>query len=150
MGDASTDPARGAILRAGTQDRCEDFMTRDLLVSLTGLMLIAAAGAANAEPIGLRPYPAAKAPAMSLARDAAIQISRPGLSLPVRYANAPAQLPRGIAKTSVESRIAGDGPVASAGVLCGLKPSADYSGAGTARGYDNDGRFVGAKLAFSF
>jgi hypothetical protein len=35
-------------------------------------------------------------------------------------------------------------------VLCGIQPSADYSGIGTARGYDNDGRFVGAKLAFSF
>jgi len=26
----------------------------------------------------------------------------------------------------------------------------DDSGVGTARGYDNEGRFVGAKLAFSF
>lgn len=107
-------------------------------------------GAAQAQT-PLKPYAiAAKPPMMSLARDAALQASRPDLSVPVRYANAPAQLPRGIAKTSVESRLAGDGPVASAGVLCGLKPSADYSGMGTARGYDNDGRFVGAKLAFAF
>lgn len=107
-------------------------------------------GAAQAQT-PLKPYAiAAKPPMMSLARDAALQASRPDLSLPVRYANAPAQLPRGIARTSVESRLAGDGPVASAGVLCGLKPSADYSGMGTARGYDNDGRFVGAKLAFAF
>lgn len=104
-------------------------------------------GAAQAQT-PLKPYAiAAKPPMMSLARDAALQ---PGLSVPLRYANAPAQLPRGIAKTSVESRLAGDGPVASAGLLCGLKPSADYSGMGTARGYDNDGRFVGAKLAFAF
>jgi hypothetical protein len=119
------------------------------LTLLAGLLLVA--GAAHAETVGLKPYPTvAKAPAMSLARDAALRISRPDLSVPVRYANAPVQLPRGIAKTSVESRIAGDGPVASAGVLCGLKPSADDSGMGTARGYDNDGRFVGAKLAFAF
>jgi len=125
-------------------------MTRTLTV-LAVLASITAAGGAHAETIGLKPYAiTAKAPAMSLARDAAMQISRPDLSVPVRYANAPVQLPRGIAKTSVESRIASDGPVASAGVLCGLKPSADYSGMGTARGYDNDGRFVGAKLAFAF
>jgi hypothetical protein len=123
-------------------------MTRTLIL-LAGLALTATA--AHAETIGLKPYAiTAKVPAMSLARDAAMQISRPDLSVPVRYANAPVQLPRGIAKTSVESRIAGDGPMASAGVLCGLKPSADYSGVGTARGYDNDGRFVGAKLAFTF
>jgi hypothetical protein len=121
-------------------------MTRTL-TALAGLALITVAGGAHAETFGLKPYPA-QAPMMSLARDAAI--SKPGVSLPVRYANAPLQLPRGIAKTSVESRVAGDGPMASAGLLCGLKPSADYSGAGTARGYDNDGRFVGAKLAFSF
>jgi hypothetical protein len=125
-------------------------MTRALIL-LTSLALTAVAGGAYAQTVGLKPYAiTAKAPAMSLARDAAMQSSRPDLSVPVRYANAPAQLPRGIAKTSVESRIAGDGPVASAGVLCGLKPSADYSGMGTARGYDNDGRFVGAKLAFTF
>lgn len=125
-------------------------MTRTLTF-LAGLVLVAAAGAAHAEPSGLKPYAIpAKAPIMSLARDAAMQSSRPDLSVPVRYVNAPVRLPRGIARTSVESRIAGDGPVASAGVLCGLKPSADYSGIGTARGYDNDGRFVGAKLAFTF
>lgn len=121
------------------------------LTLLAGLILIATTGGAHAEAVGLKPYAIpAKAPMMSLTRDAAMQSSRPDLSVSVRYANAPAQLPRGIARTSVESRIAGDGPVASAGVLCGLKPSADYSGIGTARGYDNDGRFVGAKLAFTF
>ncbi len=121
------------------------------LTLLAGLILIATSGGARAEAVGLRPYAIpAKAPMMSLARGAAMQSFRSDLSVPVRYANAPVQLPRGIARTSVESRIAGDGPLASAGVLCGLKPSADDSGMGTARGYDNDGRFVGAKLAFTF
>ena len=119
-----------------------------LFLILTTATLLA--GAAQAQT-ALKPYPTpVRAPMMSLSRDAAMHISKPDVSLPVRYASAPAQLPRGIAKTSVESRIAGDGPVASAGVLCGLKPNADYSGMGTARGYDLDGRFVGAKLAFTF
>lgn len=122
--------------------------TLTLLASLT---LVAAASAAHAETFGLKPYAVPSGlPRVSLARDAAMAISRPDLSVPVRYANAPTPLPRGIARTSVEGRLAGDGPVASAGVLCGLKPSADDSGMGTARGYDNEGRFVGAKLAFTF
>ena len=125
-------------------------MTRVLTV-LAGLALITTDGGAHAETLSLKPYAIkAKVPMMSLARDAAMQISKPDLPVAVQYANAPLQLPRGIARTSVEGRLAGDGPVASAGVLCGLKPNVDDSGIGTARGYDNDGRFVGAKLAFSF
>lgn len=66
----------------------------------------------------------------------------------LRYANAPAPLPRGVARTAIERRAGGvSGGI---GVLCGIQPSADTSGVGTARGYDNDGRFVGAKLGFSF
>ena len=126
------------------------------LTLLTGLLVIVAGGA-QAQTGGLTPYALAphalapKAPMMSLARDvAAFQVAKSAAVVPLRYAHAPLILPRGIAKTSVESRLAGDGPVASAGLLCGLKPSADDSGIGTARGYDNDGRFVGAKLAFRF
>lgn len=119
-----------------------------LFLILTATTLLA--GAAQAQT-ALKPYPTSvRAPMMSLARDTAIKFSKSDVSVPVRYANAPVQLPRGIARTSVESRIAGDGPMASAGVLCGLKPNADDSGMGTARGYDLDGRFVGAKLAFTF
>ncbi len=66
----------------------------------------------------------------------------------LRYANARPPLPRGVARTAIEGR---DGAVSGGiGVLCGIQPSADTSGIGTARGYDNDGRFVGAKLGFSF
>lgn len=66
----------------------------------------------------------------------------------LRYANARPPLPRGVARTAIERR---DGAMsAGVGVLCGIQPSADTSGVGTARGYDNDGRFVGAKLGFSF
>lgn len=126
-------------------------MTRTLTL-LTGLLVMAAGGGAQAQTSGLTPYALApKAPMMSLARNAAaFQVAKSAAVVPLRYAHAPLILPRGIARTSVESRLAGDGPVASAGLLCGIKPSADDSGIGTARGYDNDGRFVGAKLAFSF
>ncbi|MBU4436283.1 MAG: hypothetical protein KKC14_17925 [Alphaproteobacteria bacterium] len=126
-------------------------MTRHLILAGAGLVLIAAGGGAHAQTIaGLKPYALpAKVPAMSLMRDGAL-MSKADIAVPVLYANAPAQLPRGIARTSVEHRAAANGPVASAGVLCGLKPSVDYSGAGTARGYDPDGKFVGAKLAFTF
>ncbi len=66
----------------------------------------------------------------------------------LRYAQARAPLPRGVARTAIERQQGGvSGGI---GVLCGIQPSADTSGVGTARGYDNDGRFVGAKLGFSF
>ena len=127
-------------------------MTRHAILPLAGLVLIAAGGGAHAQTIaGLKPYAVpAKAPAMSLMRENGGLMSKADIAVPVLYANAPVQLPRGIARTSVEHRAAGNGPVASAGVLCGLKPSVDDSGAGTARGYDPEGKFVGAKLAFTF
>jgi len=98
-----------------------------------------AAGAAHAET---------KAPAISLAQPAKpLDLTAPGL--PVLYSRAPAPLPPGIARTSVERRISDDG-VLSSGVLCGIQPSADTSGASRARGFDPDGKFVGAKMAFKF
>ena len=56
----------------------------------------------------------------------------------------------GIAKTSVDYRLSKDGAVGSLGFLCGLKPSADRSGAAQAYGVDATGRFVGAKLRVAF
>lgn len=102
----------------------------------TALPIILAAGAVHAET--------AKRPALSLKPSA----PTPAMSFAVAYDRAPVILPRGIAKTSVEREEGG--VTGSAGVLCGLKPNADTSTIGTARGYDSDGRFVGAKLAFSF
>ncbi|KQY27791.1 hypothetical protein ASD38_17115 [Caulobacter sp. Root487D2Y] len=99
----------------------------------------ALAGVAQAE--ATRP-----APRLSLAPAKPLDLTAPGL--PVLYSRAPTPLPPGVARTSVESK-AGDA-VLGAGLLCGLKPNADDSGAGRARGYDPDGKFVGAKLAFSF
>lgn len=107
-------------------------------LSLIGVIALAATGArAEISPAPsplsflVRPGPARSAPA-----------------IPLRYAQAPAELPRGVARTSVERREGG--VTGAAGVLCGLQPNADDSGFGSARGYEREGRFVGAKLAFSF
>lgn len=57
----------------------------------------------------------------------------------------------GVAKTAVEyGRTKDGGAASSVGFLCGLKPSADRSGAGQAYGVDPTGRFVGAKLRVAF
>lgn len=101
----------------------------------------------------VRAQTASKPPAISLARPAsqgatkALDLAAPGL--PVLYSRAPTPLRPGIARTSVERAISGDG-VLSSGVLCGLQPNADTSGAARARGFDPDGKFVGAKMAFRF
>ncbi|NQE62258.1 hypothetical protein [Caulobacter sp. RHG1] len=105
------------------------------------LPMIMAASASQAETLTAHPQ-TAKRLALS-----PVPSTSP-MSFAVAYAQAPIILPRGIAKTSVE-RSEG-GVTGSAGVLCGLKPNADSSTIGAARGYDSDGRFVGAKLAFSF
>ena len=91
---------------------------------------------------------AAQAQAISLAQPVRpLDLSAPGL--PVLYSRAPPPLPPGVARTSIERRVAGDG-VLSSGLLCGIQPSADTSGASRARGFDPDGKFVGAKMAFRF
>lgn len=109
---------------------------------LIALGLALTAGAVHAETAG-------GVPALSLARPAAgqpLDLAAPGL--PLLYSRAPAPLPPGVARTSVERR-ASD-VTGSAGLLCGLQPNADTSGAATARGYDPDGKFIGAKLALRF
>jgi hypothetical protein len=108
---------------------------RFLLIAACAL----AAGAAHAET---------QTPALSLAKPAKpLDLTAPGL--PVLYSRAPAALPPGIARTSVERQLTGDS-VLSSGLLCGMQPSADTSGAARARGFDPNGKFVGAKMAFRF
>ncbi|MBO9708637.1 MAG: hypothetical protein J7521_10520 [Caulobacter sp.] len=84
-------------------------------------------------------------PALSLARPGLV-LSRP--AMPVLYDRAPTPLPAGVARTSVEH--GADGVTGSAGLLCGIQPSADTSGAARARGFDPEGKFVGGKVAFRF
>jgi hypothetical protein len=115
------------------------------MIRILGLAVALIAASAEAETIPPYPKAPAERPALSLMRP---DLMRPVAPVAMHYAQAPAPLPRGVARTSVE-RSEG-GITGSAGVLCGLKPNADASTIGTARGYDSDGRFVGAKLAFSF
>jgi hypothetical protein len=70
------------------------------------------------------------------------------LSLPAADAEAYALKRAGLARTAVERRA--DDVTAALGFLCGLKDSADRSGAATARGVDPHGRFLGAKLSLRF
>ncbi|MBC7669424.1 MAG: hypothetical protein H7236_13475 [Gemmatimonadaceae bacterium] len=77
-----------------------------------------------------------------------LDLASPRAAFPLRYSRAAPPLPPGVARTSVEAGT--DSVTGSAGLLCGLQPSADTSGAAMARGYDPDGKFVGAKLALRF
>jgi hypothetical protein len=122
-------------------------MTRYRVLSAFALTALATLCGGAAPAQAQAQAQAAKAP-ISLAQAAKpLDLSAPGL--PVLYSRAPTPLPPGIARTSVERRVAGDG-VLSSGVLCGIQPSADTSGASRARGFDPDGKFVGAKMAFKF
>lgn len=110
-------------------------------LALTTALGLAGAACAEVQPPAYSPV--AKAPNLS----APLNL-KPSGPIALRYAQAPAPLPRGVARTAIERRQGGVS--GGLGVLCGIQPSADTSGVGTARGYDNDGRFVGAKLGFSF
>jgi len=117
-------------------------VVRRLFLSALAAFLMSA-GVAQAEAQVQMGRPA---PRLSLAPARPLDLTAPGL--PVLYSRAPTPLPPGVARTSVEGR-AGDAML-GAGLLCGLKPNADDSGAGRARGYDPDGKFVGAKVGFRF
>jgi len=67
----------------------------------------------------------------------------------VTFASAPAVLPPGIAKTSLDHTF-DKRATGSLGFLCGLDERADAKGAMAAYGSDPHGRFVGAKLSLAF
>lgn len=98
-----------------------------------GLLSLGATGAASAE--------GAARPADDLTRV---------VFAPRHIAEAQASRIPGIAKTSVDYRLAKDGAVGSLGFLCGLKASSDRGGAAQAYGSDANGRFVGAKVRVAF
>ena len=56
----------------------------------------------------------------------------------------------GIARTSVDHQFASRDVEGSLGFLCGLQSGQTAHGAAAIRGYDPQGRFVGAKLKLSF
>jgi len=109
---------------------------------------LAAAGAARADTAADALRAAVMAPKA--------QISRPGdapnakITLAAPYAEAYALRVAGIAKTSMESRFTeSDDVTGSLGFLCGLQPGQKPTGAAAARGYDPNGRFLGAKLSIA-
>jgi len=73
----------------------------------------------------------------------------PARAAAVTYAEAPAPLPPGIARTSLDHAF-DKAETGSVGFLCGLDERADAKGAMAAYGSDPHGRFVGAKLRFTF
>lgn len=125
--------------------------TARLLIVATAL---AAAGVARAEVAPTAPdiltahlaASARPAPAPSKALD----LSSRQAGFDVLYAHAgPARIP-GVARTSVDRKLASDDLTGSLGFLCGLEPGAGKQGVAAARGYDPSGRFVGAKLRLAF
>lgn len=97
-----------------------------------------AGAAASAQPLDLVGPPAR------------LDLTSPKTSFAVRYEPAGEPRIRGVAKTSVERRLAEDGLTGSLGFMCGLKPGAEKSGAAAMRGHDPTGRFVGARLSLAF
>ena len=105
-----------------------------------GLML--AGAAQSAAPISLTPI-AATSPA---SLDPALQRNL----LALRYAPGEPTPQAGVARTAIDRSLGKGGVTASAGFLCGRGAGPDNNGAATERGYDPEGRFVGAKLSISF
>jgi hypothetical protein len=79
-----------------------------------------------------------------------IDLARPVAAFAPTYAEAPPPRIRGVARTSIDRQLDGDDVLGSLGFMCGLKPGAEKSGAAAAHGYDPTGRFVGARLKFTF
>lgn len=89
-----------------------------------------------------------------LAALAGASAAHAGAQDPLRAAvfqpKAPAQtpLPRGVARTAIETRF-DDRAQGAVGYLCGRKPDEVLGGAAGARGIDHDGRFLGLQLKLS-
>ena len=115
---------------------------------------LAVASAAHAQVVSpapdIRTAYLAQAPLQSKLADKALDLSSRHAAFDVTYAGAgPARIP-GVARTSVDRKLASDDLMGSLGFLCGLEPGAGKQGAAAARGYDPTGRFVGAKLRLAF
>jgi len=112
-----------------------------VLAAAAAAMAIAAATDADAGP--LSPEAAAL---MAAARTPS---AREVPAITPRYdGEKPVRIP-GVAKTAVDAPLADD-VTGSLGFMCGLKPGAEKYGIAGARGYDDTGRFVGAKLRVAF
>ena len=113
-----------------------------ILPRIAAVLVVAASQASAASPGSPWNGDAAdRAPTPSSVQSALAQL---------RFSPAGPALPNGVARTSIDRSLAGGGVTASAGFLCGRHAGPDNNGAAMARGYDPEGRFVGAKLSFAF
>lgn len=97
--------------------------------------------AAQAQPVdALRDAVLAPKPARSAAPVVPLTLHR-------SYAEAYALRQAGMAKTAVSQT--DDDVTGALGFLCGLQPGQKASGPASARGYDPNGRFLGAKLSIA-
>lgn len=117
--------------------------------TLAGLALAGVAQAQVAPAPDIRTAYLAR-PAAAAVQSKAIDLSTRHAGFDVAYAHAgPARIP-GVARTSVDRKLASEDVTGSLGFLCGLEPGAGRQGVAAARGYDPSGRFVGAKLKLAF
>ncbi len=105
--------------------------------------LIAAAGAANAQTA---PQPASPE---SYVFAKPVDLALPAASLGITDAQAEALRRAGVTRTAIDHRFSHDGVTGSLGFLCGL-PADPAGGVSSVRGFDPQGRFLGAKISFPF
>ena len=112
---------------------------------------LAVAGAAHAE-VNADLQAAALAPQSTTPQSSipVIDLSAARTAARVSYAQAAALQAAGQVQTSVDRPLASGGATASLGFLCGRQAVYEHSGVADARGFDPDGKFLGAKLAFAF
>lgn len=121
-----------------------------LMTILAALATVSAAQAQVAPHADLMTAHLARPAALQSKVDGALNLSRPAAAFDVAYDRAgPPRIP-GVARTSVDRKLASDDLTGSLGFLCGLEPGAGKDGGAAARGYDPSGRFVGAKLSLAF
>ena len=137
----------------------EGYCLKTMTITSSALALaFAVFGVAHAQSIAPAPdlltahlkQPLTGAPLQSWPTERPLNLTRQNAVFNVVYANpGPTRIP-GIARTSVDRKLASDDVTGSLGFLCGLEPGSGKQGAAAARGYDPTGRFVGAKLKFAF
>ena len=109
------------------------------LAALAAIALLA--GSAHAEALNLTPAPQSAPPKLDLTIRA---------SADPAYAKMLEMRRQGLVQTSVEARVGDGGATSAFGFLCGLYPGQNLGGVYAARGYDPQGKFMGAKLALPF
>jgi len=115
-------------------------------------------GVVHAQPIGVPPdlltahlkQPAVGVVLQSRLTEKSLELIRHKAVFEVAYAYPGTPRIPGVARTSLDRKLASDDVTGSLGFLCGLEPGSGNKGIAAARGYDPSGRFVGAKLRLAF